>query len=125
MIGLVILLFILIAAIYVSYENLNSFKRKSTKILITILLFVLIFIMQISLIYFGLSNNDVLRRTGQGEFILLILIPIIIVFAEAVFVLLYTYLINKYNKKEIDRRKFIIYILLILFFNSVGILLIY
>ena len=110
MIGLVILLFILIAAIYVSYENLNSFKRKSTKILITILLFVLIFIMQISLIYFGLSNNDVLRRTGQGEFILLILIPIIIVFAEAVFVLLYTYLINKYNKKEIDRRKFIIYI---------------
>lgn len=125
MIGLVILLFILIAAIYVSYENLNSFKRKSTKILITILLFVLIFIMQISLIYFGLSNNDVLRRTGQGEFILLILIPIIIVFAEAVFVLLYTYLINKYNKKEIDRRRFIIYILLILFFNSVGILLIY
>ncbi len=125
MLGLVILLFIIIAVIYVSYENLDSFKRKITKVLIIILLFILIFIMQISLIYFSFSNNDGLGRTGQGELILIILIPIIIVFTEAVLMLLYTYLINKYNKKEISRKRFIIYVLLILFINSVSLLLIY
>lgn len=39
--------------------------------------------------------------------------------------LVYTELIDKYNKKEISRKRFIVYVLLILFLNSAGILLIY
>lgn len=124
MLGIIILLLILIPVIYLSYENLSSFKRKTTKILVTITLFVLIFAMQIGLIYLGFSNNRSLEE-GQGEFILIILVPIIIVFMEAILMLLSTYLINKYNKKDISRKRFIAYILVILFLNSVGILLIY
>ena len=124
MLGIIILLLILIPVIYLSYENLSSFKRKTTKILVTITLFVLILAMQIGLIYLGFSNNRSLEE-GQREFILIILVPIIIVFMEAILMLLSTYLINKYNKKDISRKRFIAYILVILFLNSVGILLIY
>lgn len=125
MIGIIILLVYLSVTIYLAYENLNSFKRKIIKVLIIILLFILIFAIQIGLFYLGFSNNDYLGENGQGEFILIILIPIIIAFIEIVLMLLYTYLINKYNKKEISRKRFIIYIFATLFLNSAGILLIY
>lgn len=125
MIGIIILLVYLSVTIYLAYENLNSFKRKIIKVLIIILLFILIFAIQIGLFYLGFSNNDYLGENGQGEFVLIILIPIIIAFIEIVLMLLYTYLINKYNKKEISRKRFIIYIFATLFLNSAGILLIY
>lgn len=125
MIGIIILLVYLSVTIYLAYENLNSFKRKIIKVLIIILLFILIFAIQIGLFYLGFSNNDYLGENGQGEFVLIILIPIIIAFIEIVLMLLYTYLINKYNKKEISRKRFLIYIFATLFLNSAGILLIY
>lgn len=125
MIGIIILLVYLSVTIYLAYENLNSFKRKIIKVLIIILLFILIFAIQIGLFYLGFSNNDYLGENGQGEFILIILIPIIIAFIEIVLMLLYTNLINKYNKKEISRKRFLIYIFATLFLNSAGILLIY
>ncbi len=124
MIGIIFFLIILVLVIYVAYGNLSSFKRKTTRILITITLFVLIFAMQIGLVYWGFSNNRSLEQ-GQGELVLIILVPIIIVFMEAILMLVYTELIDKYNKKEISRKRFIVYVLLILFLNSAGILLIY
>lgn len=57
MIGIIFFLIILVLVIYVAYGNLSSFKRKTTRILITITLFVLIFAMQIGLVYWGFSNN--------------------------------------------------------------------
>lgn len=124
MIGIIFFLIILVLVIYVAYGNLSSFKRKTTRILITITLLVLIFAMQIGLVYLGFSNNRSLEQ-GQGELVLIILVPIIIVFMEAILMLVYTELIDKYNKKEISRKRFIVYVLLILFLNSAGILLIY
>lgn len=117
-----IYLIIMIAIMYVAYKRLNSFNRKSIKILITVVLFILTFIMQVLLIGYGIINDDTLYQLGKGAIVLVLIIPIMIMIAEAILMPLYAYLINKYNKEKISRKRFIIYIMIILFLNNASIL---
>lgn len=122
MLIIVIFLIIMITIMYISYKRLNSFNKKSIKILIVVILCILVFIMQVGLTVFGLMNNDSLEEMGKGLIFLVLLIPTTIIFAEAILMPLYTYLINKYNKGKISRRKFAVYIMIIVFLNNIGVL---
>lgn len=117
-----IFLIIMITIMYISYKRLNSFNKKSIKILIVVILCILVFIMQVGLTVLGLMNNDSLEEMGKGLIFLVLLIPTTIIFAEAILMPLYTYLINKYNKGKISRRKFAVYIMIIVFLNNIGVL---
>ena len=120
-----IYLIIMVAIMYVSYRRLNSFNKRSIRILITLVIFILTFIMQVGLIGYGLINNEGLEEIGKGLIVLVLIIPLTIIVAEAIVMPLYTYLINKYNKGKISKKKFVIYIMIILFLNNVGVLLLY
>lgn len=58
-------------------------------------------------------------------FILIILIPIVIEFSVSTVLLLYTYLIDKYNKKKINKKTFIISTVIIFLLNILTILCLY
>lgn len=58
-------------------------------------------------------------------FILIILIPIVIEFSVSTVLLLYTYLIDKYNKKKINKKTFIISTVIIFLLNILIILCLY
>ena len=71
-----IFLIIMITIMYISYKRLNSFNKKSIKILIVVILCILVFIMQVGLTVLGLMNNDSLEEMGKGLIFLVLLIPI-------------------------------------------------
>ena len=58
-------------------------------------------------------------------FILIILIPIVIEFSVSTVLLLYTYLIDKYNKKKINKKILIILMAIIFLLNILTILCLY
>lgn len=120
-----IYLIIMIVIMYISYRRLKSFDKRIVRILITLVIFILTFIMQILLTGYGLINNEGLEEMGKGLIVLVLIIPLTIMVAEAILMPLYTYLINKYNKGEITRNKFTLYILIILLLNDISVLLFY
>ena len=120
-----IYLIIMIVIMYISYRRLKSFDKRIVRILVTLVIFILTFIMQILLTGYGLINNEGLEEMGKGLIVLVLIIPLTIMVAEAILMPLYTYLINKYNKGEITRNKFTLYILIILLLNDISVLLFY
>ena len=114
---------ILIAVCFVSYCNLETIKKVRTKLLIIIAICVFIIIFDLFLIHISILNNNV--ENGQAMFILIILIPVTIEISTSTVLLLYTYLINKYNKKKINKKTFIISIIILFLLNILTILCVY
>ena len=114
---------ILIAVCFVSYCNLETIKKVRTKLLIIIAICVFIIIFDLFLIHISILNNNV--ENGQAMFILIILIPVTIEISTSTVLLLYTYLINKYNKKKINKKTFIISIIILFLLNILTILCFY
>lgn len=123
MVAIIFLSIILIAVCFVSYCNLETIKKVRTKLLIIITICVFIIVLDLFLVHIGLLNNKI--ENGQGMFILIILIPIVIEFSVSTVLLLYTYLIDKYNKKKINKKTFIISTVIIFLLNILIILCLY
>lgn len=123
MVGIIFLSIILIAVCFVSYCNLETIKKVRTKLLIIITICVFIIVLDLFLVHIGLLNNKI--ENGQGMFILIILIPIVIEFSVSTVLLLYTYLIDKYNKKQINKKTLIILMAIIFLLNILTILCLY
>lgn len=123
MIAIIFLSIILIAVCFVSYCNLETIKKVRTKLLIIITICVFIIVLDLFLVHIGLLNNKI--ENGQGMFILIILIPIVIEFSVSTVLLLYTYLIDKYNKKKINKKILIILMAIIFLLNMLTILCLY
>ena len=123
MLAIIFLSIILIAVCFVSYCNLETIKKVRTKLLIIITICVFIIVLDLFLVHIGLLNNKI--ENGQGMFILIILIPIVIEFSVSTVLLLYTYLIDKYNKKKINKKTFIISTVIIFLLNILIILCLY
>ena len=123
MVAIIFLSIILILVCFVSYCNLETIKKVRTKLLIIITICVFIIILDLFLIDISLLNNKI--ENGQGMFILIILIPIVIEFSVSTVLLLYTYLIDKYNNKKINKKTFIISTVIIFLLNILIILCLY
>lgn len=123
MVAIIFLSIILILVCFVSYCNLETIKRVRTKLLIIITICVFIIFLDLFLIDISLLNNNI--KNGQGMFILIILIPIVIEFSVSTVLLLYTYLIDKYNNKKINKKTFIISTVIIFLLNILIILCLY
>ena len=123
MAGIIFSIIILIGVCFVSYCNLETIKKVRTKLLIIITICVFIIVLDLFLVHIGLLNNKI--ENGQGMFILIILIPIVIEFSVSTVLLLYTYLIDKYNKKKINKKTFIISTVIIFLLNILIILCLY
>ena len=123
MIAIIFLSIILIAVCFVSYCNLETIKKVRTKLLIITVICVFIIVLDLFLVHIGLLNNKI--ENGQGMFILIILIPIVIEFSVSTVLLLYTYLIDKYNNKKINKKTFIISTVIIFLLNILIILCLY
>lgn len=123
MIAIIFLSIILILVCFVSYCNLETIKKVRTKLLIIITICVFIIILDLFLIDISLLNNKI--ENGQGMLILIILIPIVIEFSVSTVLLLYTYLIDKYNNKKINKKTFIISTVIIFLLNILIILCLY
>ena len=123
MVGIIFLIIILTAVCFISYCNLETIKKVRTKLLIIITICVFIIIFDLFLIDISLLNNNI--KNGQGMFILIILIPIVIEFSVSTVLLLYTYLIDKYNNKKINKKTFIISTVIIFLLNILIILCLY
>ena len=123
MVAIIFLSIILILVCFVSYCNLETIKKVRTKLLIIITICVFIIVLDLFLVHIGLLNNKI--ENGQGMFILIILIPIVIEFSVSTVLLLYTYLIDKYNKKKINKKTFIISTVIIFLLNILIILCLY
>ena len=123
MVAIIFLSIILIAVCFVSYCNLETIKKVRTKLLIIITICVFIIVLDLFLVHIGLLNNKI--ENGQGMFILIILIPIVIEFSVSTVLLLYTYLIDKYNKKKINKKTLIILMAIIFLLNILTILCLY
>ena len=123
MVGIIFLSIILIAVCFVSYCNLETIKKVRTKLLIITVICVFIIVLDLFLVHIGLLNNKI--ENGQGMFILIILIPIVIEFSVSTVLLLYTYLIDKYNNKKINKKILIILMAIIFLLNRLTILCLY
>lgn len=123
MVAIIFLSIILILVCFVSYCNLETIKKVRTKLLIIITICVFIIFLDLFLIDISLLNNNI--KNGQGMFILIILIPIVIEFSVSTVLLLYTYLIDKYNNKKINKKTFIISTVIIFLLNILIILCLY
>lgn len=123
MVAIIFLSIILIAVCFVSYCNLETIKKVRTKLLIIITICVFIIVLDLFLVHIGLLNNKI--ENGQGMFILIILIPIVIEFSVSTVLLLYTYLIDKYNNKKINKKILIILMAIIFLLNILTILCLY
>ena len=115
MAGIIFSIIILIGVCFVSYCNLETIKKVRTKLLIIITICVFIIIFDLFLIDIRLLNNNI--KNGQGMFILIILIPIVIEVSVSTVLLLFTYLINKYNKKKVRKKTLIILMIIIFLLN--------